>query len=99
MSNLPTGTGKTSLPTDKARQGRSGKPVLIILVCSLVLLAIIFVGLGFYGTSLPDENLGPETATGAVTPPAAPAENASGPAGATTAPGGAPARTETGVAN
>ena len=84
------------LPTDKARQGRTGRPVLIILLVSLALLVIIYAAVGFTWSNVaPDENIGPETPTGdTVTPPSP----ASGNAGAVTPPAGAPARTETGTA-
>ncbi len=47
----------TKLDEDRAKQGRRGTPVLMILIVALALCAIVFVGLGFYGASQPDSSL------------------------------------------
>lgn len=47
----------TNLDEDRAKQGRRGTPVLMILIAALALCAIVFVGLGFYGASQPDSSL------------------------------------------
>lgn len=38
--------------TDRARQGRSGKQVLIVLVCALALTAIVWAGVELYGEAI-----------------------------------------------
>lgn len=40
------------IPTDKARQGRSGVQVLTVLISALVLAAIVWAGVEFYGESI-----------------------------------------------
>jgi hypothetical protein len=41
-----------TISTDKARQGRRGVHVLLVLVCALVLAAIAWAGAEFYGESI-----------------------------------------------
>ena len=44
------------LSENKARQGRLGRPVLIVLVVSLILAMAVWWGVELYGTSIaPDE--------------------------------------------
>lgn len=38
-----------TIPTDKARQGRRGRPVLMVLICALVLAALAWAGVEYYG--------------------------------------------------
>ena len=60
----------TRLDPEKARQGKSGLPVLYILIAALVLCIVVFFGLGLYGRILPDNTLpgsGSGSGTGAVT--------------------------------
>lgn len=73
----------TRLDPEKARQGKSGLPVLYILIAALVLCIIVFFGLGLYGRILPDNTLpgsGSGSGTGAVTtaPAASTAPGATG---------------------
>jgi hypothetical protein len=49
-------TPKT-IPTDKARQGRRGFPVLLVLICALILAALVWFGVEFYGEAI-DTNSG-----------------------------------------
>lgn len=37
------------VPAEDARQGRKGVPVLVVLLCSLVLALIVWVGVESYG--------------------------------------------------
>jgi hypothetical protein len=41
---------------NKARQGRSGWPVLMILICALVLVAIGWVGVELFGEAIEPAN-------------------------------------------
>lgn len=49
-----------TIPTDKARQGRRGRQVLMVLICALVLAALVWVGVEFYGRTI--EPTAPPTA-------------------------------------
>jgi hypothetical protein len=40
------------IPTEKARQGRTGKKVLLVLVAALALTAAVWFGLEFYGEAI-----------------------------------------------
>jgi hypothetical protein len=42
--------------TNKARQGRRGYQVLVILVCALVLALIVWWGVGIYGGAIAPED-------------------------------------------
>src|SRR5215210_6253764 len=59
------------LPDDRARQGRKGRPVLMVLVGSLVLLGLYMVGLMLWsGSSSPDspsQNASRQSTTGSAT--------------------------------
>ncbi len=46
----------TRLPTNKARQGLLGKPVLMVLIAALVLVAIAWWGVEIYGEAIAPEN-------------------------------------------
>lgn len=49
------------LSENKARQGRLGRPVLVILVVSLLLALLVWGGVGLYGNAIaPEEPLGSE---------------------------------------
>jgi hypothetical protein len=41
-----------TIPTDKARQGRRGWHVLLILICALLLAAVAWFAVEFYGKSI-----------------------------------------------
>jgi hypothetical protein len=43
------------IPAEKARQGRWGMQVLLILVCALILAGIVWFGLEIYGEHLANE--------------------------------------------
>ncbi len=43
------------LPEDKARQGRRGFPVLVILIVGLVLAALVWWGAHYYGLAVAPE--------------------------------------------
>lgn len=65
-----------TLRTDKARQGRRGFPVFIVLVCGLLLAMAVWWGVEIYGENL-DENQNVELQGSQDQPeaPATPAEN------------------------
>jgi hypothetical protein len=44
------------IPAEKARQGRLGRPVLVVLVSGLVLTMIAWAIAGFYGESADDDS-------------------------------------------
>lgn len=41
---------------NKARQGRSGWQVLVVLVCALILVLIVWWGVGMFGAAIEPEN-------------------------------------------
>ncbi len=41
---------------NKARQGRSGWQVLIVLVCALVLVMLVWWGVGLFGSAIDPED-------------------------------------------
>lgn len=41
---------------NKARQGRSGWQVLVILVCALVLVMLVWWGVGLFGSAIDPED-------------------------------------------
>jgi hypothetical protein len=43
------------ISTEKARQGRWGVRVLLILVCALVLAGVVWLGVEMYGRSLAEQ--------------------------------------------
>jgi len=54
------------IPEEKARQGRLGRPVLLVLVVSLLLAMVVWWGVELYGTAIaPEEPVGsaPQDAT------------------------------------
>jgi hypothetical protein len=57
------------IPTNKARQGRWGWQVLLVLVVGLALAGAVWLGLEFYGEAIDTESAG---APGAVQPNASP---------------------------
>ncbi len=71
------------LNTTKARQGRTGRPVLYVLIAGLALCLVVFAGLGIYGSSQPDQNIGGVDNSGATAAPASPTSSG----GTTTTPG------------
>jgi len=48
----------TKLDDEKARQGRRGTPVLMILIAALALCVVVFIGVQIYGASQPDSSIG-----------------------------------------
>lgn len=70
------------LDPNEARQGKKGTPVLIVLIAGLALAIVAFIGMGLFGASQPDENIGTAEDAGISTESAAPAEPGAG--GATT---------------
>ncbi len=66
------------LRTDKARQGRTGRPVLYILIAGLALCLVVFIGLQLYNSTLPDQNIGGVEASGTTAAPATPANSQTG---------------------
>ncbi|MBP0615692.1 hypothetical protein [Jiella mangrovi] len=62
----------TNLNDENARQGRSGRPVLVVLIAALALCVIVFVGLQFFGASEPNSDL---DGSGTAASEAAPAQN------------------------
>ncbi len=73
----------TDLNTNKARQGRTGRPVLYVLLGGLALALVVFAGLGIYGSVLPDQNIGGVENSDVSTAPATP----TGTTGSTVTPG------------
>jgi len=65
------------LRTDKARQGRTGRPVLFVLIGGLVLALIVFAGLGIFNSTQPDQNIGGAANSGVSTAPATPTGSSS----------------------
>lgn len=63
---------------DKARQGRTGTHLLIILICGLLLALVVWWGVGLFGQAIePEDPVGgapTEQPAEQATPPAAPAE-------------------------
>jgi hypothetical protein len=41
-----------TIPTDKARQGRRGWQVLLVLICALLLAAVVWFAVEFYGKAI-----------------------------------------------
>jgi len=56
---------------NRARQGRWGSPVLIVLLVSLALVCAVWVGVEMYGSAIET----PQTQTGPNGAPAQPADN------------------------
>jgi len=81
------------LNTNKARQGRSGRPVLYVLLGGLALALVVFAGLGIYGSVLPDQNIGGAANSGVSTSPQTPTQTT----GATVTP--AQSNSNTGMAS
>lgn len=65
------------LNTTKARQGRTGRPVLYVLLGGLALALIVFAGLGIYGSVLPDQNIGGVQNSNVSAAPATPTDTTS----------------------
>lgn len=66
------------IPAKDARQGRKGLPVLVILLCSLLLAILFWVGLETYGRiasknddSFANDNQVPDVTTPIEPPPSA----------------------------
>lgn len=60
-------------PKDR-RERNKGRPVLYVLIAALVLVLIAGFGMGLFGASQPDENIGGPEAADVETAPQAPAE-------------------------
>lgn len=41
-----------TIPAEKARQGRRGRQVLLVLVCGLILAAVAWVAVEYYGRAI-----------------------------------------------
>jgi len=41
-----------TIPAEKARQGRRGRQVLLVLVCALILAAVAWVAAEYYGRAI-----------------------------------------------
>jgi len=65
---------REKLPENKARQGRTGFPVLIVLVAGLILAAIAWWGAEIYGVAI-DESQPVETPASEDTPDGAQVDN------------------------
>lgn len=49
----------TTIDPNKARQGRSGWRVLVVLVCALLLALVVWGGVGMFGNAIaPDDPVG-----------------------------------------
>lgn len=66
------------IPTQDARQGRKGTPVLVVLLCSLLLALIFWIGLEAFGRfaskddhSFANDNQVPNVSTPIETPSSA----------------------------
>jgi hypothetical protein len=46
------------IPTNKARQGRGGSQVLVVLVVALALSGAVWLGLEFYGEAIDTQSSG-----------------------------------------
>lgn len=66
------------LRTDKARQGRTGRPVLYVLIAGLALCLVVFIGLQFYNASQPDQNINGVEASDTTAAPATPTSTQTG---------------------
>ncbi|WP_182085430.1 hypothetical protein [Aureimonas sp. ME7] len=66
------------LRTDRARQGRTGRPVLYVLIAALALCVVVALGLGVFSSTEPDQNIGGAANSGASTAPATPANSQTG---------------------
>ena len=53
-----------TIQTNKARQGRSGRQVLFVLVAALALAAMVWAGVEFYGEAIDGPSQGQTTPTG-----------------------------------
>jgi len=40
------------IPPQKARQGKKGRPVLIVLISSLIIVALVWLGAEIYGSHI-----------------------------------------------
>ncbi|MFK4825800.1 hypothetical protein ACI0FM_13555 [Paenochrobactrum sp. BZR 588] len=66
------------VPAQDARQGRKGVPVLVVLLCSLLLTVLVWVGVEIYGrnasendNSFANDNQVPDVSAPLQTPPSA----------------------------
>ncbi len=66
------------LRTDKARQGRTGRPVLYILLAALALCLVVFIGLQFYNSTQPDQNINGVANSDVSAAPTTPANSQTG---------------------
>lgn len=62
-----------TIDTNKARHGRSGRPVLVVLVCALLLAMIVWVGVEIFGEAIePGDPVGGAPAEQPAETPSAP---------------------------
>ena len=72
---------KTVIEPEKARQGRKGWRILIVLVCGLLLAMLVWWGVETFGKMIaPDEPIGSEPTEEPATPtqPSAPTQPSGG---------------------
>lgn len=50
-----------TIPTEKARQGRRGLQVLLVLVCALILVGVVWFGVEFYGEAIDTNSTGAQS--------------------------------------
>lgn len=63
----------SSIDPNEPGRRKKGKPVLIVLIAGLALAIVAFIGMGIFGASQPDENIGSPEDAGISTESAAPA--------------------------
>lgn len=68
----------SKIDPNEARQGKKGRPILIVLIAGLALAIIAFIGMGIFGASQPGENIGGPEDAGISTQSTAPATGGTG---------------------
>lgn len=65
---------KTVIEPEKARQGRNGPRILIVLICAMLLAMIVWWGVEMFGQAIaPEEPVGETPVEQPSAPPAPPA--------------------------